>query len=160
MKLLHLHTYPPWELTYPIQKAGKWVSFPIGARQNCAQCRWLWEWPTRQYREMGDLRNDGVVSSFVLRSHWDVYIPKMINLCFSGLQTWVSGFQAIFVHPSWTERLPKPKPTDNFLENAPSVEVDRPAFNGELLHHRVWETTNLLYKCTMWKARAVTLCRC
>ncbi len=35
------------------------------------------------------------------------------------------------------------KPTDNLLENAPSVEVDPPAFNGELLHHRVWETTNL-----------------
>jgi len=105
--------------------------FCCAARQNCAQCRWPWEWPTRKDNVSFGWRRPGMteykVSSFVVRSHHpylemfflvvfntqcvgmmrshsNVYIP---NLCFSGLQKRVSKQFFNIFHPSWTEVVPQ-----------------------------------------------------
>ena len=150
--------------------------FCCAARQNCAQCRWPWEWPTRKDNVSFGWRRPGMteykVSSFVVRSHhpyleicfflgvqhpmcWDDEISfRCLHSKHAFFRPAETGFQTIF-HPSWTKVVPQEtyrQPPATCAQGGPQWKLIDQLSMVKLLDLLAWETTNLRHVwCEMQK---------
>ena len=142
--------------------------FCCAARQNCAQCRWPWEWPTRK-----DNVSFGWPSIFVVvRSHhpyleicflggvqhpmcWDDEISfRCLHSKHAFFRPAETDFQTIF-HPSWTKVVPQEtyrQPPATCAQGGPQWKLIDQLSMVKLLDLPAWETTNLRHvPCEMQK---------
>lgn len=149
--------------------------FCCAARQNCAQCRWPWEWPTRKDNVSFGWRRPGM-TEYKVSSLWDLITPTLImRYVFLGYSTpnvlvWWDLIQ-MFTFQTCVFQICRNGFPSNFwpfvdwsstsrnLQTTSCNMRHRPAFNGEI----AWPSGLGKHKfttCTMWNAKAVTLCRC